>query len=113
MDNLKNDEYYIGRIERDIDFIIQNTKDLSLDGFNENEMLQDSMMFRLVQISENAGHISQNYKSDHPEIPWKDISGLRNRIVHDYGNISMKLVFSTLKNDIPALRNVVGISGKK
>ena len=113
MDNVKNDEYYIARIERDVDFIIQKTKDLSIDDFNGNEMLQDSMMFRLIQISESAGHITQNYKFNHPEIPWKDIYGLRNRIVHDYGNISLALVFSTLKKDIPALKKAFGIPEKK
>lgn len=106
MDNVKNDGYYIARIEKNIEFIIRNTKDIDEEEFNGNEMLQDAMMFRLIQISENAGYISREYKAAHPEIPWHDIYGLRNRIVHDYGNVSLHIVFSTLKRDIPLLKTV-------
>ena len=39
----------------------------------------------------------------HDEIPWTDIAGLRNRIVHDYGNVDLDVVYSTLTEDIPWL----------
>ena len=108
MDNVKNDAYYIGKVFDDLAFIIRHMKDVDSEAFAGNEILQDSMMFRLIQISENARKLSDGYKKQHPVIPWTAISGLRNRIVHDYGNVDFSIVFDTLKSDIPELMNKLG-----
>lgn len=103
MDNIKDDTYYIDRMFTDMAFIVRQMESIDPDAFAENEILQDSMMFRLIQISENARKLSDAYKDRHPAIPWTAIYGLRNRIVHDYGNVEMTIIFDTLKNDIPVL----------
>ncbi len=103
MDNVKNDSYYIAKIKTDLAFIRLHTECVSYEAFIENEILQDSMMFRLVQISENSKRISETFKTQHGEIPWADILGLRNRIVHEYGNADMHIVYDTLIIDIPDL----------
>ena len=107
MDNVKNDAYYVSRIFDDLAFIIRHMQDADAAAFSANELLQDSMMFRLIQVSENARKLSDQYREKHPTIPWTAISGLRNRIVHDYGNVVMDVVFDTLKNDIPDLMNIL------
>ena len=61
------------------------------------------MLFRLIQIQENAKKLSDAYKLTHYDIPWVDIAGLRNRIVHDYGNVDLEIVYITLTEDIPSL----------
>lgn len=61
------------------------------------------MSFRLIQIQENAKKLTDEYKAAHKNIPWIDIAGLRNRIVHDYGNVDLKIIFSTLTDDVPWL----------
>ena len=71
--------------------------------FCADEVLQDSMMFRLIQISENAKRLSDQFRDEHPEIPWTAVYGLRNRIVHEYGNVDLSIVFNTLKYDISHL----------
>lgn len=106
MDNNKNDSYYIDKILNDIEFIIAHMSGVGKADLEKDEVLQDSMMFRLVQISENSGHLSQNFKDENSHIPWGDISGLRNRIVHDYGNVDLGIVYATLTDDINYLKNV-------
>ncbi len=106
MDNIKSDRYFTDRILSDINFIIAHTLNVSQEQFSSDEVLQDSMMFRLVQISENAGRLTPEFKEKHSSVPWGDISGLRNRIVHDYGSVNMGIVFDTLKDDIPYLKTV-------
>lgn len=103
MDNLKNDGYYLERIKKDLAFIIEHMREIDLEGLCKNEVLQDSMMFRMVQISENAKKLSDLYKASRSNIPWTAIYGLRNRIVHDYGHIDLGIVYETLKTDIPEL----------
>ena len=103
MDNIKNDHYYLEKIKKDIAFIVIHMKDVDLQGLNENEILLDSMLFRMIQISENAKKLSAEYKNEKPGLPWDEMSGLRNRIVHDYGNVNLRIVYETLTIDIPAL----------
>lgn len=65
MDSIKNDSYYIAKIVNDLDFIITHMTSVSLADFSRNEILQDSMMFRLIQISENAKKLTETYKMRH------------------------------------------------
>ena len=108
MDNLKNDDYYLNKIRTDIEFINVHMKDVDLQDLNDNEVLLDSMLFRMVQISENAKRLSDEYKESKAYLPWNELSGLRNRIVHDYGSVDLKIVFETLKYDIPELIEQLG-----
>ena len=113
MDNTKNDAYYIDNIIDDLKFIIRHMEDVNEEDLGENEVLLDSMMFRLIQISENAKSLSEEYKDNISDIPWSDIYGLRNRIVHDYGNVDLGIIFSTLKDDIPELLLLINESLRK
>ena len=100
---MKNDSYYREKILKDLRFIESNMSGVLKEDINKNEILLDSMMFRLIQICENAKKLSDDYKMSRNDIPWRDISGLRNRVVHDYGNVDLEIVYSTLTEDVPEL----------
>lgn len=89
MDNTKDNRYYLDRILTDLRFIIAHTQDLDQEDLEENEVLQDSVMFRLIQISENSDKLTQDFKDRHPEIAWRALKGMRNRIVHNYGGVDI------------------------
>ena len=103
MDNVKNNAYYIQKIKKDLGFIVAHMRNVDLEELNANEILLDSMLFRMIQISENAKKLTDDYKMSHRYVPWSALSGMRNRIVHDYGNVDLSVVYETLKNDIPEL----------
>ena len=106
MDNLKDDSYYIQRVINDINFLIRHTKDITKDKFAKEELLLDSIMFRFIQISEHIKKLTPTFKARHDKIPWKDITGLRNRIVHEYGNIDLNIIYTTIKRDIYIIRDL-------
>ena len=103
MDNNKNDFYFVNKIKEDLAFILRHMQNVDSEELRQNEILQDSMLFRLIQISENAKKISQEFKDKRLDIPWTALYGLRNRIVHDYGNVDLEIVYTTLKEDLPEL----------
>lgn len=105
MDNIKNDDYYLNKIKADLSHIIKNTTGLSENDIGNNDILVDSIMFRLIQISENCDKLSDALKLQNNHIPWRALKGLRNRIVHDYGAVDLSIVFDTVTNDIPYLLN--------
>lgn len=69
MDNLKNDHYYIQKIAQDLEFIVIHMQNVDLEELNTNEILLDSMLFRMIQISENAKKLSDEYKRIRNDIP--------------------------------------------
>ena len=65
------------------------------------------MMLRLVQISENAKNLTDEFREQNDHIPWTDIYGLRNRIVHDYGHVDLEIVYDTLTKDIVEIKRFI------
>ncbi len=69
----------------------------------EDEIFLNAMLFRLIQIWESAKKLTEEYKVAHKSIPWVDIAGLRNRLVHDYGNVDLRVIYLTLSEDVSVL----------
>lgn len=107
MDNKKTDQYYIDKIITDLTFIRTHTESLSKLKLEEDEILVDSIMFRLIQVAENSEKLTEKFKETYPSIPWRAIKGLRNRIVHEYGNVDLTIVYDTVKKDIPELIGIL------
>jgi len=78
---------------------------LSLEEFSINSLIQDAVVFNLLQIGELAKtKISDRFKKDYSDIPWNKIYGFRNRLVHDYENIILTVVYDVLVEDLPLLK---------
>ena len=105
MDNQKTDTYYLQKIIVDLSFIIAHTDGLSQEQFEADEVLVDSVMFRLIQVSENSGKLTDDLKAQHASVPWHAMKGLRNRIVHEYGSVVLSIIYDTVQNDLPELLN--------
>jgi uncharacterized protein with HEPN domain len=106
MDNKKGNIYYINKVITDLEFLITHTKDLTREQFGKDEVLLDSIMFRFIQISEHIKKLSIEFKGSHNNIPWISIIGLRNRIVHEYGNVDLSIVYDAVKEDIYVIRRL-------
>ena len=75
----------------------------SLVEFEADPMRVDATVFNLMQIGEVARAVLASEEEIMPDIPWQQIRGLRNRIVHNYDGIDMAIVYETAKEDIPEL----------
>ena len=74
------------------------------DAFATNELVQTWVIHHLQIIGEAAARVSDNLKSEHHEIPWKAITGMRNFLVHDYFGIDVDIVWQTVAQNLPALK---------
>lgn len=91
------------KIITDLAFVIEHTRGLTLAALEENEILVDSVMFRLIQVSENSDKLSDDFKMRYETLPWRAMKGMRNKIVHEYGNVDLNVVYATVTDDIPQL----------
>ena len=87
MDNIKDDKYYLSKIIEDVEFVIEETLNMTEDDFSDNEVVNCAVSFKFIQISENASKLSNKFLDENNTIPWHKIKGLRNKIVHEYENI--------------------------
>jgi len=100
----KDDQIYLKEAIEQIDTIISYTKDLSYSDFIKDIKTIDATMFRLQQMVEKIKSLSNEYKEKHKNIPWKDIVGFRNGIVHDYGKTDYTTVYEIITIDIYQLK---------
>ncbi len=75
--------------------------------FKDDLMRQDAIMLQIEIIGEAARNISDEFQEQHTEIPWSEMIGMRNKIVHDYFEIDVSKIWDTAKNDIPPLKKAV------
>lgn len=79
------------------------TDGVTLDHFLHDELMQHGIM-RLIEIlGEAARHLSDDFKAHHPEIPWRQIIGMRNRMVHEYFRVIPAKVWEVVEQEIPSL----------
>jgi uncharacterized protein with HEPN domain len=68
-------------------------------------MLVLSLIRELEIIGEAASKVSSDIRSQHPSIPWQDITGMRNRLIHAYFDVDLDTVWRTVSQDLPILKS--------
>ena len=85
----KIEEYTAGKEEQD---------------FLENTLLQDAILRRLEVMGEAVKGIPQNVRSEHPRVPWKEIAGLRDVLIHQYFGVKLERVWRIVEKNLPVLK---------
>ena len=75
--------------------------------FSADIKLVEACVFNLSQMGELCRIADAAFTEKHPEIPWREMNGLRNRIVHDYEGVNLRLVWEIISGDIPDLKDTL------
>jgi len=79
----------------------------SWEEFDKDDMISDAVVRRMEIIGEASKRISGRTKNSHPELDWRKIIGMRNRLIHEYFRVDKQLVWSTAISDIPELIRLI------
>ncbi len=100
-------------MQRDLQFLLDMLQSAELimtymnqckeDEFIDNVQLQDSVIRRLLVIAEAARRVSEVTRQTLPNIAWQEINGMRNRLVHDYDDVNLNIVWDVVQFEIPPL----------
>jgi uncharacterized protein with HEPN domain len=104
---IKDDLAYKEHILDCIRKINEFSNDLSFKEFKTNEMVQDAIIRNIEIIGEASKKISKVTKQTYYKIPWKEIAGMRDKLIHDYLGVDVSVVWKTIKEDIPALERFI------
>ena len=100
---MQRDFQFLLDILQSAQLIVRYTDLCSKDDFICNMQLQDSVIRRLLIIAEAARRVSDTTKLKFPAISWHEINGMRNRLVHEYDDVDLDILWNTLQSEIPAL----------
>lgn len=103
----KNPKIFLEDILESIERIEKYTKNKKLKEFLDDYEKQDAIIKRLEIIGEAVKNIPKKFKSKYPKIPWKDIAGMRDVLIHEYFGVLMERVWDTAKNDIPKFKSQI------
>ena len=85
--------------------VIEKVSNISEAEFSLNDDIKEVVCFNLFQIGELANVLSVEFIKEYNKIPWKQIIGMRNRIVHGYDTINLEIVWNTAIESIPKLKS--------
>ncbi len=80
------------------------TEGFTFQDFTRDKRTQYAVIRALEVMAEAAKHIPQDIRQRYPEIPWREIAGMRDKLIHDYIGIDIETVWLVVKRHIPALR---------
>ena len=75
--------------------------------FYADERTQLAVLYEITIIGEVVKRLSNDFRQSHQEIPWRQIAGMRDRLVHDYDEVNLDLVWQVIENFIPSLLDYI------
>ena len=84
--------------------IEQYTERINFDDFAMNSMVIDAVVRNIEIIGEASNNVPDPVKEKHPAVPWKKLTGIRNRIVHEYFGIDINIIWFIVENELSQLK---------
>jgi len=97
------DAAYLGHMLEAIRRVRRYVRRKSRAAFLRSELVQDAVMRNIEVLGEAAAQVSAEFTAKYPAIPWRDIVGMRHRLIHGYAKVQLGLVWDAAAQDLPAL----------
>jgi uncharacterized protein with HEPN domain len=98
---------YLRHIQVEADYLAAQTAGLTRDEFVANETLRRAFVRSLEIIGEATKKIPIEFRTQYPAVDWRAMSGMRDRLIHDYFGVDYELVWDVARNRVPELRRQV------
>jgi uncharacterized protein with HEPN domain len=103
MPSERDEKLYLVDMRDAVERIIRYTT-TGRSAFFADAMIQDAVIRNLEVMGEAVRKISSDTRSAHPEIPWKQIAGTRDRVIHSYFTVDLEIVWEIVETELPPLR---------
>lgn len=111
--SMSRDDVYLCHIADAAAKIERYTRGFSRNTFGQDDMVIDAVVRELEIIGEAARNVSSAFQAAHPELPFADMVGMRNRLIHEYFGVDLDVVWQTCQSDLVGLQQTVeGLLGR-
>lgn len=100
---MKEDRLYLISILESAERITKYVED-GRDVFMASSLIQDATIRNFETIGEAARHVSTELRRAHPEVPWRQVAGFRDVLIHDYLRVDVEEIWATIQHDLPGLK---------
>lgn len=104
---IKDDSAYLRHILDEIDFLEESRKGIEFRDLLENAEKQRAWLRSLEVIGEATKNLSLEFREKHPEIEWRKVAGLRDKLIHHYFGVKWEIVWDVVANELPSIRHEV------
>lgn len=102
---MKHDKVYLSNIIDAIDRILNYTDGIDQKEFKRRTMMQDAVVRNFEIIGEATKNISSELRENTDHIPWKNMAGMRDKLIHNYMGVDLDAVWETIDDILPSLRD--------
>jgi uncharacterized protein with HEPN domain len=106
----RNANLYIKDILDSMAKIEEYIKGLSFEDFTKNKMAIDAVVRNLEIIGEAAKNVTSEVRTKYNKIPWKEMAGMRDKTIHEYFGVDLKIIWKTVKESLPELKRALKIT---
>lgn len=82
---------------------VEFREDMDKRAFLQDSKTQSAILHQLLVLGEATKRLSQEFRERHQKIPWRQITGMRNKLIHEYDKVDLEEVWKTTKSDMPRL----------
>ena len=102
---IRDDSVYLTHISDALQQIVTYTDGMDYTGFLVNRMAQDAVIRQFEIVGEATKNLSEAFRECYPAIPWKDLAGFRDKLIHQYFGVDLAMVWQSVVDDTPMLRD--------
>ena len=101
---MKSNEVFLRHVLDEITFLLEHTRGLSFADFMKDAVLQRACARSFEITCEAVKHIPNDFRQKHKEIDWKNIAGMRDKLIHQYFGVNWNILWDAIKEKLPGVQ---------
>ncbi len=86
---------------------VEFVKDMSFEDFLHDKKTVNAVIRSLEVIGEASKNVPQSLRDQYPDVPWKKMAGMRDKLIHEYFGVDLEVLWQTIKQDLPSVKPLI------